>query len=257
MGAAGAAIVSLAVGCGSDAPAAPLLLRPVGGAWTGSVWAERSLRPRFQWTSVRGAVRYQIQVDDSCASPETCAFPSPEIDATTATTELQPDVPLAVSQSPPVGRRYFWRVRACADAASPSASGADAACGPWSRVRYANVGRQRQDFNGDGYGDLVVASRSFFIPGSEDVFFGGPSGVLAGPPGWTIAGDRTTVFVGGDVVWPGDMDGDGFSDLAFLGARPDGVALLRVYAGGTSPATTPAIGSRTSTASGRCNGSPT
>jgi FG-GAP repeat len=103
-----------------------------------------------------------------------------------------------------------------------------------------NVGRQRQDFNGDGYGDLVVATGGFLQVGSEDVYFGGAPGGLPSTPGWTVAGDQTTA-VGGQAVWAGDLDGDGFPDLAFVAARWNGAYLLRVYAGGAVPGTSPAV----------------
>src|SRR5204863_2654153 len=70
-------------------PAAPRLLRPMRGAYTGSLHAPAAiatLRPTFSWAAVAptcGAVTYEVQADDSCApgALDACAFASPELDA--------------------------------------------------------------------------------------------------------------------------------------------------------------------------------
>jgi hypothetical protein len=227
-----ATLAACAASCGARdglTTEVPQMLRPFGGEWTGSVWAERSLRPRFSWTAAPGASRYDLQVDDSCDAPATCAFPSPELDASVATTELQPPDPLPVALTPPVGRRYFWHVRACGDVD----------CGPWSPTRYVNVGRQRQDFNGDGYGDLLTTTRGFYVDGAVDVYFGGVLATLGERPRWTLASEGTK-GVGGLSRWPGDLDGDGFPDLATVAYARDR-QWLRIYLGGPTPATTPAL----------------
>lgn len=226
------AAVATGTGCGAAPPGArvPQLLRPFGGEWTGSVWAEAPLRPRFRWTEVSGAVRYELQVDDTCVAHADCSFPSPEIDESLSEPELQPPAPLPVALTAPVGRRYFWRVRACSDVE----------CWPWSPTLYVNVGRQRQDFNGDGYGDLLTTTRGFFVSGTVDIYFGGALATLVDKPGWTLSSDDV-VAVGGESLWPGDLDGDGFPDLAIVAHDRRGIALLRIYAGGEVPGTVPAI----------------
>src|SRR5262249_27529401 len=141
---------------GASPPAAPRLKRPMRGAYTGSLHAPSALatlRPTFSWAAVEptcGATTYEMQADDSCSpgALDTCAFPSPELAAKgISALTYAPPSDLKVATAPPVGAFYAWRVRAC-DAA--------ARCGAWSEVRYLEVGRVREDINGDGYGDLLA-----------------------------------------------------------------------------------------------------
>src|SRR5690606_24010913 len=132
----------------SSPPDAPTLLAPANGAFTGSVWADGALRPRFRWHPVANASSYELQVEDTCPVIElgNCGFPSPEVSEVGLTAgDFQLAVPLPVSTTVPVGRRYYWRVRACNIAG----------CSDWSATRYLNVGRLGNDFNGDGYADRV------------------------------------------------------------------------------------------------------
>src|SRR5262249_960705 len=117
-------------------PTVPILTRPFAGDYTGSFRADASLHtllPTFKWTAATpdtcGAVIYQIQLDDSCTpgALSSCAFASPEVDPTVTTNSFQPSADLPVQTTQPVGRRYYWRVRAC-DAAK--------ICSSWSSVRY-------------------------------------------------------------------------------------------------------------------------
>jgi hypothetical protein len=118
--------------------------------------------------------------------------------------EIEPAVSLPVSETAPVGRRYYWRVRACAVMA----------CSPWSAVRYVDVGRQQSDFDGDGYADVVLANTGNSAPRHGRVLVGfGPkpsarSLVLEEAP-MPETQDRF-----GSAVGPlGDLDADGFADL--------------------------------------------
>jgi hypothetical protein len=186
----------------TPSPAAPALRRPMRGAYTGSLHAPpalATLRPTFSWNAVAptcGAVSYQIQADDSCipGALDTCAFPSPELDATGITaTSHTPAAALKVSTTAPVGAVYAWRVRAC---------DAGARCGAWSEVRYLHVGRVREDINGDGYGDLLALSNRGIevYLGSSQFNVSAPSATIAYTSGWAPS------FVG-------DVNGDGFGDL--------------------------------------------
>jgi hypothetical protein len=217
----------------------PTLLAPYQGQETGSVWSPRAapnpLRPQFRWSPVPGAAGYEIQIDDSCLSPLPggCSFPTPEIDAQTTDSAFVPSADLPVSMTPPVGRRYMWRVRSC------DASGA---CGSWSRTNYVDVGRQRQDFNGDGYADLAVAAGGS-TPNAVFVYFGGPA--LPVSAGWTIRGDASPSpldegFGFRHLRWLGDLNGDGYADLA-VGVERESGDSVRIYFGGASPATDPAL----------------
>ncbi len=183
----------------------PSLRLPQNGRATGSVWVERARRPRFAWDAQPG-MTFEIEVDDSCevGALETCEFSSPEWTATDlSVNDITPPRGLPVSESAPVGRRYFWRVRACTSAA----------CSPWSMVRYVDVGRQRSDFDGDGYADVILSNwGNSATKGRILVGFGPtPSSRM------TILEDDTTRDTPdhfGQVAAPlGDMDGDGFADL--------------------------------------------
>ena len=223
-------------GCsGNTTPAPPTLLSPYQGQATGTVFstagAPNPLRPTFRWTAVDGAAGYEIQIDGSCTGPKDCAFTAPVVDQRTSGTSFIPTADLNVSTCAPVGTRYFWRVSAC------DSSGA---CAEWSRVGIVDVGRQRQDFNGDGYADLAVVARS---TGSNALFvyLGAPT--LPTSPSWILRPDASSgggLEMGFDqVLWLGDVNADGFADLAVIVNHQDAPDTLRLYLGGASPATTP------------------
>jgi len=185
----------------STLPSAPALLRPMRGAYTGSLHApaaRAALRPTFTWSPVVptcGAVTYEVQMDDSCqpGALATCGFPSPEVDAQgISTTQFTPSQDLKVATTVPVGAFYAWRVRAC---------DASARCGAWSEVRYLHVGRVREDINGDGYGDLLALSSR----GIE---------VYLGASQFSTADSALTVpyTAGASPNFVGDVNGDGFAD---------------------------------------------
>ncbi|MBX3276319.1 MAG: FG-GAP repeat protein [Sandaracinaceae bacterium] len=225
------------------APTAPELRFPWNGYATGSVHtrslpAERNAaRPTFRWEPVDDALRYEIELTDECNAEtrSTCAFLSSDVvRATVDGASYQPEAPLAVSITPPVGRRYFWRVRACSGL-----------CSSWSEVRYLDVARLVEDVDGDGYGDLVVtdpAGRNVTagIDGAGLVFIyvGGPAGsdlthtyVLESP--MARSGARF-----GEAVALGDINADGFADV-FVGepatTAGGGYLFLGGAAGPSSP----------------------
>jgi hypothetical protein len=85
------------------------------------------------------------------------------------------------------------------------------------------------DVNGDGFGDLVVAaSGADGNAGRVYVFYGGAAGISA-TPSVMIAGPAGASGSFGDhVATIGDVDGDGFADLA-VGASGVGSQTGRVY----------------------------
>jgi hypothetical protein len=178
---------------------------PENGQATGSVWSERARRPHFRWDAVAGAT-YELQVDDSCAPTafQGCEFPSPEwMQLDLPEPDIVLPVSLPVSETAPVGRRYFWRVRACAAGA----------CSPWSAIRYVDVGRQKSDFDGDGYADVVLAnSGSSLSHGRVVVAFGPHPSARSLQLEEAPVPDTSDRF--GTVAEPlGDLDADGFADL--------------------------------------------
>ncbi len=194
-------------------PTRPVPRWPFNGASTGSVHgsamvAEPALRPMFDWDDSPGATRYEIQITHECASPgfDSCPFDAPVVDESVAESELRAP-PLEVDFGRPVGRRYYWRVRACATA-----------CSGWSRVRYLDVGRQPNDFDGDGYAEILSGAylddaglvmdtgRAYWWRGSAS----GPSTLQQIAPVRRQADAR----MGLATAALGDVNGDGFADAA-------------------------------------------
>jgi len=171
-------------------------------------------RPNFRWFSSEGQCgepEYTIQVDDSCTTPgfSSCDFPNPEINESgLEVLSFLPSIDLPIRSSPPVGKRYYWRVRACYGDS----------CSPWSAVWYVNIGMAEIDFDGDGYGDLAVgADQEYFgegrgggavyiYYGSEEGFQNNPSTILENPLGW-----QGVNF--GYYMVQCDANGDGYTDL--------------------------------------------
>jgi hypothetical protein len=102
----------------------------------------------------------------------------------------------------------------------------------WSGFSVSSAG----DFNGDGFGDLIVGARladpNGYASGASYVVFGKASGfgaslelsALDGNNGLQIRGEAASDFSGGAVASAGDVNGDGFDDVvvgAFL-ADTDG-----------------------------------
>ena len=231
--------------------AAPTLRFPPNGATTGSVHADgsstvdMSLRPKLMWVRVGPATAYHVQIDDSCelGSFRDCAFESPELDDRGLPPRApvgdalvyRPAASLTVSNSPPVGRRYYWRVRACIG------MGGATRCGEWSAPRYLDVGRLAQDFNGDGYSDLVVGSPAQDNPESSEgnVFvYRGGAAALGSPVTLDNPADDSGGQFGSSVASAGDLNADGYSDLVvgapFQSAPVEEEGTVFVYLGSAS-----------------------
>lgn len=197
-------------GVDSGSPEAPMPVRPAFGAFTGSLHAREktgSLRPEFSWTKVEpvscDALRYQVQIDDTCDFSEfaDCDFPSPEVDVTEIKGErFAPEADLPVEEEQvPLGRRYYWRVRACES---------NVLCSAWSDVFYVDVGRARDDVTGDGYPDIVgtaAHNQLFIVRGRADFYENAQGEVLP-----TI---EARVHPYSQLNYLGDVDGDGFNDV--------------------------------------------
>lgn len=215
-------------------PTTPRPLTPWNGTRTGSLHASpefMTLRPGLWWSwQSDGCAEpsFQVEADDSC-DPTTftsCGFPSPEEgDAAVLGTSWRPERDLPVDTAPPVGRRYYWRLRACRGAA----------CSAWSDVRYVDVGRVPSDFDGDGYSDVAAGapedSDTAVEQGVVYAFRGSSSGLIAEPAAELRSPSPEESGFFGKSVGSGDVNGDGFTDLV-VGAPGDGVGgLAFVYLG--------------------------
>jgi hypothetical protein len=192
-------------GCEAAEPALPeipILESPPRGAYTGSLHADpvqQTLRPALSWSAVTdtacGALRYELQLDDSCAPGgiTDCAFDQVTLEATTDEPHFTPDADLPVSQQVPVGTLYSWRVRAC-DGSSR--------CSDFSTPAYFHAGRVREDLNGDGYGDAGLMQS-----GSMQVLLG------SSQFDQTVDGTLGADLYNQPVAFLGDVNGDGFGDL--------------------------------------------
>jgi hypothetical protein len=100
------------------------------------------------------------------------------------------------------------------------------------------------DVNGDGYPDLIVGSHQGVSGGRVRIYFGGsqmdatPDVILESPADAPVTG-----LFGYSVAGVGDVNGDGFADVA-VGARdgnefPASLGRVYVYYGGSPPHTTP------------------
>ncbi len=190
-----------------DVPSAPTLRFPPNNAYRGTI-TTNALRPLFQWEASAWSgpevVRYELQL----STDRTFATGLVEVQ-TTGINHL-PSQSLAVSTTPPVGARYFWRVRACVDQD----------CSAYSPTWWVNVGRAERDVNGDGYADVVL------VGGGRGAFAGsapataGRLYVMLGGPGAVMDFQPDTLLVGAGDLWYrsavalGDFDGDGFADVA-------------------------------------------
>lgn len=86
------------------------------------------------------------------------------------------------------------------------------------------------DVNGDGYGDVMVGGSLkdwlYVDGGGVDVYLGGASGLTASSA-WSVIGSSTGSKIGRSVALAGDVNGDGYSDLAYGVVKMTG----SVYAG--------------------------
>jgi hypothetical protein len=109
-----------------------------------------------------------------------------------------------------------------------------------SSVAYAG------DVNGDGFGDVLVGAPNYDGLGIDDgamfVYYGGA--IFNTTADATLRGGQGAAYLGWRVAGAGDLNGDGYADIAAGGIGFDGsgatnAGVARVYFGGASFDTTP------------------
>src|SRR6185369_7986153 len=114
------------------------------------------------------------------------------------------------------GRAYVYVGSASGLTTSPATTliGPDGVNG-WFGKSVASAG----DVNGDGYADLVIgAQRVSSFTGRAYVYLGSATGLAASPATTLTGPDGTSGYFGFSVAGAGDVNGDGYGDLA-VGAR--------------------------------------
>ncbi|HEV8320084.1 MAG TPA: integrin alpha [Myxococcota bacterium] len=203
------------------APTVPVLREPANGAYVGSNFVVASRRPTFVWeaSTVPGGAPITYELNYSTDA----GFGAGVTTLMTTVTSHQPAADLPTAAAPPVGARYYWRVRACAASA----------CSAYSPVWRVDVGRSDHDFNGDGFADVLVGALGG-AAGAVHLFYGGPGALdttADGTLGALAAGDE----FGHAVAFAGDVDADGFAD-AVVGApgAAGGDGAAYVFRGGVA-----------------------
>lgn len=199
--------LACAAGCmaydlgGCDAPPSPVLRKPLANAYTGVAFVTGSMRPTFEWSTSTWAGTGTISYELDYSTDGT--FATGVTTVPTSSTTYRPAADLVVSTTVPVGTRYFWRVRACFMGR----------CSSNTTVRRLNVGRSNRDLNGDGFADLAVGAPASGSAGRAYVYFGGAGGGVNAAPDGTLTGQGVGDLFG-QVSMPGDLNGDGYADLA-------------------------------------------
>ena len=106
------------------------------------------------------------------------------------------------------------------------------------------------DVNGDGYDDVIVgAPGTSSLTGSAYLFHGGMAG-LSTSPSRTLTGASTGAEFGGAVAGVGDVNGDGYDDVAVgAGGASGGFGTVAVYHGSAAGLSTTAAVTYTGTTS--------
>lgn len=211
-------------------PSVPAARLPQNNAYLGSVHSPRpgALQPRFAWTAATtdedGPLTYKLEL---AANRD---FSGEVFEYTTEDTSFAPPAPLPVSTVPPVGRRYFWRVRACLPLI----------CSEPSAVRWINLGRSDHDYNGDGYADVLVGAPKNSQGGQDSgkayVYFGGAGTTIDTVPDGVLAPSTTGDRFGDALDTAGDFDGDGFADVLVGAPKDEGKGRVFLFFGGAGRA---------------------
>lgn len=194
------------------APTTPALVSPMPDVHIGRHALLGSLRATFTWSAAQVTgdheITYQLELSRDAG------FASGVTTVSTRDTSYMPSSDLEVSQTPPVGARYYWRVRACTSMTS---------CSEPSAARWINFGRAKRDYNGDGYSDVLVGATSLnTTSGRALVYFGGPGGSFNSTPDGELRQVKPSDLFGITVASAGDVNADGFADVIVGATSGDG-----------------------------------
>jgi hypothetical protein len=191
---------------------APLRLRgPMSGAWV------TTHTPRLSWVLPSGATGARVEL---CAQ-RACSTVLQTFDADGAEARV-PD--------PLVHGVVFWRARALRDGAPEGDLSAvwEFVVPRWDTPVVTSWGAL-PDVNGDGLADVIVGTQA-----QQVHVFHGRAGGVSPTPSVVLTGPAGSMNFGYAVSGAGDLNGDGYSDLA-VGARGSSQAF--VYLGGASGVT--------------------
>ncbi|WP_438036001.1 FG-GAP repeat domain-containing protein [Sorangium sp. So ce204] len=183
-------------------PTVPVLRLPRNDAYLGAQRKAGSRRPRFVWeasTSPSGApIEYELEYGTDLGANEA-------VSVITELTEHQPAEDLEIALLPPVGRRYYWRVRACVQGS----------CSDFSPERWVNVGRTKCDYNADGYDDVAISAYGRSPTRGAIYFYYGTSGAQFNLDNDGIVSSpiEANDGFGMSLSCAGDVDGDGYADV--------------------------------------------
>lgn len=196
--------------------------RPIAPLSTSTV---TSHRPTLRWALPSGVTRARVELcrDRACSM-------------VLSTMEAMDHVTVATDLS---AGWVFWRVSSLSGATviSPPSATWQFYVGPRGASADRSYGSVL-DVNGDGFRDIVLPAPQRMVglvrnAGKALVFYGSSSGVAASED-WSFSGTTSDESVGLFVADAGDVNGDGFSDLA-VSAR-DGAnghrGLVRIFHGG-------------------------
>ena len=213
----------------------PRAIRPLAMATVSSQ------TPLLRWAMPRGIDLARVQV----CSTRTCGNVEWSQDAEGGT------VTVGLTLTPGI---HWWRLRGRTNTGRFSTGWSPAW---WFRVGYRSApvntsGGTVLDVNGDGYSDVAVGAPGYAGGGRVTVYLGSASGIST-TPSVTLNPPTGLSRFGKNVASAGDVNGDGYGDLAVLATSQTLIYLGRNGTLPTSPATTITTGDSVASA-GDVNG---